>query len=74
MAKIFFKGFSGDPHEISPETAMLWLSWHEIVKPMEKHDQSSLDRAVKEVERNCPDWEMRVLKKFLELTENDLVI
>jgi len=74
MAKIYFKGFSGDPHEISPETAMLWLSWHEIVEPMEKHDQRNLDRAVKEVERNCPDWEMRVLKRFLELTEADLVI
>ena len=74
MAKILFRGYSGDPHEITPETAMMWFCWHELVQPMEKQDLKSLDRAVKETERNCPDWEMRVLKRFLELTEADLVI
>ena len=59
---------------ISPEEAMKWFCWHEIVEPMEKQDRATLDKAVREVERDCPDWEMRVLKKFLELTKSDLII
>ena len=60
--------------EITPETAMKWFCWHEIVEPMEKQDKKTLDVAVRETERNCADWEMRVLKKYLELAENDLMI
>lgn len=58
---------------ISPEEAMKWYCWHELVRAMEKHGRL-LDKAVYTVERNVPDWEMRVLKKFLELSENDLII
>lgn len=59
--------------EITPETAMKWFCWHEIVEQMERQ-QKTLDKVVEETERNCADWEMRVLKKFLELAENDLMI
>ena len=59
---------------LTSEQAMKWYAWYQIVEAMEKQDQDSLDRSVEETERNCPDWEMRVLKRFLELTEADLVI
>lgn len=70
MARIFVENGAT---EITPETAMNWYCWHEIVEAME-NQQKALDKAIKEVEDNCADWELRVLKKFLELAENDLMI
>ena len=67
MAHILCQG-----SEITPETAMKWFCWHEIINVMEK-DLNSLDAAIKAVERNVPDWEMRVLQKFLELTDRDFI-
>ena len=67
MAHILCQG-----SEITPETAMRWFCWYEIVNVMEK-DINALDAAVDAVDRNAPDWEMRVLKKFLEFTEEDMI-
>lgn len=71
MARIFY---GGDMlNAITPETAMNWFCWHEIVAAMEK-DMNSLNAAIKEVPHNVPDWEMRVLKKFIELSDTDLIV
>ena len=62
---------------ITPETAMKWFAWHEIVAAMEKQ-QGALDEAVNYVNitthGNASDWEYRVLKVFLEFAKEDLVI
>ena len=68
MARIIFDG-----ETITPEIAMKWLCWHELISAMEK-DRRALDMAIKQTPHNVPDWEMRVLKKFLELIEHDLVV
>ena len=70
MASIIFER---EGATITPETAMKWFCWHELVSAMSKHGRT-LNKAIYSVEQNVPDWEMRVLKKFLELSENDLVI
>ena len=68
MANIIFDG-----EIITPETAMKWFCWHELVSAMARHGRL-LDKAIYATEQNIPDWEMHVLKKFLELSENDLII
>ena len=69
MAKIIYNGVE----EITPETAMNWFAWYELVKAMER-ERDVLDESIKAVDRNVPDWEKRVLLKFLELAERDLLV
>ena len=69
MAKIIYNGVE----EITPETAMKWFAWHELVEAMEK-ERDVLDASIKAVDENVPDWEIRVLLKFLELAERDLLV
>ena len=69
MEKIIYNGVE----EITPETAMDWFAWHELVRAMER-DGDALDAAIKAVESNIPDWEKRVLLKFLELTDRELLV
>lgn len=59
--------------DITIEEAMKWYCWHELIHAMEK-DRKSLDMAVDSVPHEFADWELRVLKKFLELTKHDLII
>ena len=59
---------------ISPEQAMKWYCWHEIVEPMEKLNSKAVKMAIDAVVRDCPDWEINVLKKYLEITDADLFI
>ena len=68
MARIIFNG-----ETITPELAMRWFCWNELIPVMEK-DRLALDTAIKQTPHNVPDWEMQVLKKFLELIEHDLVV
>ena len=71
MARIYY---GGDMlNAITPETAMKWFCWREIVNAMEK-DRTALDAAIKEVPHNIPDWEMQVLKKFVGITKYDLIV
>lgn len=58
---------------ITVEQAMKWYCWHELIEVMEK-DEESLHVAVNSVPENIVNWEMMVLKKFLELTKHDLII
>ena len=61
--------------EITPETAMKWFCWHEIVAAMEKQKGTiSAVTSYMNAIRNVPDWEYRFLLKFLEYAETDLVI
>ena len=69
MAKIIFDGVE----EITPETAMKWFPWYVLVQSMELN-QEALDTAINAVERNIPDWEMQVLKKFLEVSSRNLYV
>ena len=70
MAKIIYNGVE----EITPETAFNWFAWYELVQAMERTDIETLDSAIKTVARNVPDWERQVFKKFLELSEKDLLV
>lgn len=66
-----------DGQEISPEIAMKWFCWHEIVAAMEKHPAT-----IKKVTgimnspqyRNTPAWEHTFLNVFLYNSDCDLVI
>ena len=71
MARIIVKQ---DGAVISPETAMKWYCWYEIVEPMREQDKETLDAVIRTVDRNIPDWEMQVLKKYLELSNHDLIV
>ena len=68
MARIIYMG-----EQITPETAMKWFCWHELIAVMEK-DRKTLNAAIDSTPDNVPDWEMEVFKKFLETTKNDLII
>lgn len=70
MAKIIYDGVD----EITPETAMKWFAWYELIAAMERVDDKSLTSAITAVERNVPDWEKRVLKKYLEISSEDLFV
>lgn len=70
MAKIIYKK---DDMTISVDTAMRWFCWHELIAAMEK-DRGTLDRAVDETPQDCIDWEMGVLKRYLELSTDDLIV
>ena len=66
-----------DGEEITPETAMKWFCWHEIVSAMEKQKdaiKNTADYMNAPHNRNVPDWEYRFLKTFLEFAKEDLVI
>ena len=71
MAGIIFKR---EGITITPEDAMKWFCWHELVSVMSKQHYKILQKAIYTVEQNIPDWEMRVLKKYLELSEDDLIV
>ena len=60
--------------ETSATTAIKLCDWRELVEQMERQNKKSLDKAIKEVEENIPDWELQVLKKYLELSDTDLII
>lgn len=70
--KVFYDG-----EEITPETAMKWFGWREIVAGMEKQ-QKTLDEVAKAMHsgqlQNVSDWEYRFLIFFLEVAKEDLVI
>ena len=59
---------------ISPEQAMRWFCWHEIVAGMEKQKDTLHEVAGAMSGKNIPDWEKQFLLMFLEVAENDLVI
>ena len=63
-----------DGQEITPSTAMKWFCWHELVSAMSRKNGKALSKAIYAVESNVPDWEMRVLKKYLDITKCDLEI
>lgn len=60
--------------ETSVTTAIKLFDWRELVEQMERQNKKALDKAIKEVEENIPDWELQVLKKYLELSDTDLII
>jgi len=69
MVKIIYDGVE----EITPETAMRWFPWYVLVQAMELN-QEALNMAINAVESNVPDWEMQVLKKFLEVSSRNLYV
>ena len=63
--------------ETSATTAIKLFDWRELVEQMERQNKKALDKAIEaieEVEENIPDWELQVLKKYLELSDTDLII
>lgn len=67
MGQIFIENGT---RAISQAEAMRWFCWSEIVRGMER-DQDSL-RTAMSIPQNIPDWEEKVLESFLELTEIDI--
>lgn len=58
---------------VSPEEAMgkpHFVGWASFVQKM---DKPTLDRAIKRIQEG-PDWELRVLKRYLELAQDDLIL
>ena len=75
MKRIFYGGDMAN--EISPETAMKWFCWHEVVEAMEKDSKtlSEVSRIMNSRENiNIPNWEEKFLLTFLERTETDLIV
>ena len=75
MKRIFYGGDTAN--EITPETAMKWFCWHEIVSAMHKDEKTLADvaRIMNERENiNIPNWEEKFLKTFLERTDKDLIV
>ena len=72
LKRVFFEG-----EQITPETAMKWFCWHEIVAAMEKHpdtlEQTTIHMNLPHY-RNLPDWEYQFLRFFLEIASKDLVL
>ena len=66
-----------DGEEISPDIAMKWFCWHEIVEAMEKHP-STINKVTeimnKPEYRNTPAWEHTFLNVFLMNAMEDLII
>ena len=66
-----------DGEEITPETAMKWFCWHELVSAMEKQS-TTLQEAANYMNlpgvRDLSDWEYRFLRFFLDIAKQDLVI
>ena len=75
MKRIFYGGDMAN--EISPETAMKWFCWHEVVEAREKYSKtlSEVSRIMNSRENiNIPNWEEKFLLTFLERTETDLIV
>lgn len=66
-----------DGEEITPEIAMKWFCWHELVTAMEKH-QSTIKKVTKIMNapeyRNTPEWEHTFLNVFLNNATEDLIV
>lgn len=72
LKRVLFEG-----EQITPETAMKWFCWHEIVAAMEKHPDTLMQTEIHmnlPYYRNLPDWEYKFLRFFLEIASEDLVI
>ena len=67
--RIYFDG-----EEITPETAMKWFCWHEIVAAMEKQPKAIHTVADQMQSVNASDWEYRFLIRFLETATQDIEI
>ena len=66
-----------DGQEISPEIAMKWFSWHELVEAMEKHQETI--KKVTEIMNKpeyiyTPAWEHTFLNVFLYNATEDLIV
>ena len=64
--------------EITAESAMNRFCWYDLFDAMNVQDSSALgraiDKAVIESDPDRADWEMQILKKYLEFAERDLMV
>ena len=59
---------------ITPEQAMQWFCWAEIVAAMEKQGEVLETVAGAMSRESGPDWEASFLRRFLDCAEHDLII